>query len=337
MKKYFSTLPLLLILTLISLSSCKKDDPVDDTQYMEGSLVFSLPKYIIANSQVNLEVSGITEPVSGITYKWNTTGFSVDSIAGQSVSVSAPAAWGDYSVIVTASHPDYASAVQTKSTTVIDPLSPSGFYGVVKTNDSITDTRDGNVYYYKMYDKLYWFVTNLKWRGAGRAYENEEALSEIYGRLYSWNEATGGVTSAGLGNGPNGICPEGWSVPTREDWENLGSTLKGSPVSFDDSWAGLGSAAAVNAKLNEKSMWRFSPDNMKENGSGWNALPAGSSTNNFTYYTNINQFGFWWSASQKDSKNGEYRFIHFDSSNFPYNYADKSYFGASVRCVKIAQ
>ncbi|MDO9679451.1 MAG: FISUMP domain-containing protein [Bacteroidales bacterium] len=337
MKKYFGLLPLTLVITLIAFSSCKKDDPADDSQYMEGSMVFALPKYLIAKSPVELEVSGITLPASGITYKWNTTGFGVDSIVGQKVTVTAPAAWGDYSVIVTATHPEYNSAVITKSTTVIDPSSKSSFSGIVKTNDSIIDSRDGTVYYYKTFDKLNWFVSNLKWKGAGKPYQNESALSEVLGMLYSWSEATGGVNRTGLGNGPQGVCPQGWSLPTREDWENFGSAIKGAPLSFDDNWAGIGSKAAVNAMLNGKSMWKYSPDNMKENNSGWNAIPAGSSTNNFNYFTNINMFGFWWSASQKDSTNGEYRFIHFDNSSFPYNFANKANFGASVRCVKLAK
>lgn len=337
MKKYFGLLPLTILLALTVFTSCKKDDPADDTQYMEGSMAFTLPKYLIVKSQIELEVTGITTPTTGITYRWTTTGFGVDSIFGQKVTVTAPAAWGDYSVIVTAKHPDYSSAVQTKATTVIDPRSSSGFSGVVKTNDSIVDPRDGSVYYFKRYDKLNWFVSNLKWRGAGRPYDNESALAEVYGILYSWNEATGGVAKSGLGNGPQGVCPQGWSVPTREDWENFGSALNGSAISFDGNWRGVGPKAATAAMLNGKGMWKYSPDNLKVNTSGWNALPAGSSTNNFNYFTNINMFGFWWSSSQKDSNNGEYRFIHFDSPDFPYNFADKAFFGASVRCVKLAQ
>lgn len=207
---------------------------------------------------------------------------------------------------------------------------------MVKGTDSIIDSRDGNKYYYRKIGKLHWLTTNLRWAGAGKPYDSASALNQVFGTLYSWAEATGGVAGSGLAKGPKGVCPQGWSIPTREDWENLGSTISGAPVSFDGNWVGIGDKAAANASLNKKSLWKYSPNNLKSNTFGWNAIPGGNSSNYFKSFANLNLFGFWWSASEKDINNGEYRFIHFDSADFPYNYAGKSFFTASVRCVKYA-
>jgi len=338
MRKYSIFFLSLLFLTSLSFTSCKKDDTEDDeTLYMEGTLVYTLPGYLTAFQEVELKATGITTPATGATYKWYTTGFGVDSIIGESVKIIAPGGYGDYSVILTVSHPDYASKTLSKTTVVINPSVEGSYSGTIKGPGSFTDTRDGKVYNFKQYDKLYWFTSNLQWEGAGKAYNNEKALAPIYGVLYTWNQATGGVSKSGLGNGPKGVCPDGWSVPTKEDWENLGTALKGSPVVFDSNWATLGEIASANAKLNGTSIWKYSPNNLKNNILGWNALPGGSSSNNFKSFANISQFGFWWSSSQKDSNNGEYRFIHFDTSDFPYNFGDKAYLGANVRCVKLVQ
>lgn len=338
MRKHKVIIPAIaLLLSTVVLPSCKKDDKKSDkTQYMQGTLTYAIPGYLIAGQEVNLEASGITEPLTGLTYRWGTTGFSADSVFGKTVKIYAPIKHGDYSVTLTVKHADYANKVLTKNVTVINPGSPESFSGYITSVDSVTDSRDGKKYGYKKIGKLYWLTSNLNWKGAGKPYNFEEALSEIYGRLYTWNEATGGTAASGLAGGPQGICPQGWRVPTREDWEDLASAIGGASIGFDNSWKGLGERLAANAKLNGNSIWKYSPNNSRANTAGWNALPGGSSSNNFKSFSNVNNFGFWWSASQRDSNNGEYRFIHFDSSDFPYNFGEKSFFGASLRCVKAA-
>lgn len=338
MRKYSIYLTSLILIFSLSISSCKKDDKKDDddNNYMIGSLEFKLPSYILISQELDLAAYGILEPETGITYTWQMTGFSIDSTSGQSIAVTAPSKTGDYIVYLTAKHNDFTSKSTFREVTVLDPSNQENFSGIINGADSIIDNRDGNKYYYKKIGNLHWFTSNLRWDGAGKPYDSINALNHIFGNLYSWNEATGGVTGNGLANGPQGACPEGWSIPTKEDWEDFGTALAETPISFDNVWQGLGDKAAANATLNQKNIWKYSNNNLKSNTSGWNALPGGNSSNYFKSFANLNLFGFWWSASERDSNNGEYRFIHFDNENFPYNYASKSFFAASVRCVRKA-
>ena len=68
----------------------------------------------------------------------------------------------------------------------------------------------------------------------GEAVELEGAddIGLVLGRLYTWKEATLGESKSGLGEGPQGICPDGWTVPTNEDWEALAKTLSGEEHPF---------------------------------------------------------------------------------------------------------
>ncbi|MFA6334193.1 MAG: fibrobacter succinogenes major paralogous domain-containing protein [Bacteroidales bacterium] len=324
------------ILTIFIGTSCNKNDDDDtDSEYMTGSISFSLPGYIIASSELQLTASGITEPADGITYNWTTTGFSVDSVKGQNIAITAPATCGEYSITVQATLDGYYSESSTVETIVIDPSSESSFSGVINGTKSIVDQRDGKRYYYSTIGDLDWFTSNLSWNGVGKSYGDADALSYIFGRLYSWNEATGGVSSSVFGEGPQGICPAGWSVPTEKDWENLAKVLNGSSyLPFDSNWPGLGGKVTVNAQLNSGNIWKYSPNNNKDNLYFWNALPGGNISDNLSRYSNINQYGFWWSSTEKDASNVEYRYIYFDSADFPYNFTGKNYFGASVRCVR---
>lgn len=118
---------LVLIFTLTIFSCKKKDKDKDDNNYMTGVLDFTLQKYMIVSQEINLYATGITEPQTGITYHWITSGFSVDSIVGQSVKVKAPSIPGDYSVSITAKHKDFSSKVATRYVTILNPSSEQDF------------------------------------------------------------------------------------------------------------------------------------------------------------------------------------------------------------------
>ncbi len=303
---------------------------------MVGSASFVMPLYLLKSQNFELTATGVSYPTEGLSYSWKAEGFTPEEITGKSVTLQAPATLGSYTITLTISHPDYNQTAGNRSTQVIDPNDPLSFSGVVNGSSSIVDSRDGRKYYYKKIGNLDWFTSNLAWEGAGKYYGTAAALNEITGALYSWDEATSGVSSTGLGGGVQGICPEGWSIPTREDWEDFATAINGSPLPFYNSWEGLGEMVSANASLNGNNLWKYSPNNEKSNPVEWNALPGGSSTNGFKSFSNFGLFGFWWSGTEKNSTEGEYRYIHFDNSNFSHSYGGKSFVAASVRCVRLS-
>jgi len=53
-------------------------------------------------------------------------------------------------------------------------------------------------------------------------YENDTANCSIYGGLYDWDEAMGYSNEEGV----QGVCPEGWHIPTNQDWADLDGQFK---------------------------------------------------------------------------------------------------------------
>ena len=96
-----------------------------------------------------------------------------------------------------------------------------------------TDVRDGNSYKWIRIGDLEWMTSNLKYgdpyyerlfdgvfagyfgpQSVTSKYGNDdlEADYDKHGNLYTWEEA-------------NMLCPDGWRLPTDEDWKNLEMAL----------------------------------------------------------------------------------------------------------------
>jgi len=146
-------------------------------------------------------------------------------------------------------------------------------------------------------------------------YSGSETYCDTYGGLYQWDEAMGYSNS---GSGVQGICPDGWHIPTDAEWTTLIDYLGGSSV--------------AGGKMKETGFIHWDiPNTSATNASKFTALPGGYRTSNG--YTNRGIKNSLWSATENDGSSAYYRYLYYTHANVVRVDNDKSY-GYSVRCLR---
>ncbi len=233
--------------------------------------------------------------------------------------------------------------------------------------DGVTDI-EGNEYVTVIIGNQEWMAHNLRttkynngndiptdltneqwgsaWDGAYAIYDHEaentfgidspEEMVEIYGLLYNRYAIE-----------QENLCPEGWEVPSREDWEELVEYLINehgySNATNDQNGVGnaLKVARQVNHPLgggydtNEHPRWDGNSIYYGMDRFGFSALPAGIRLNNGGY-GNMGTYAYWWSSTEEDGSpmsSPFARLVDIQNNLISYsNIHDRS--GISVRCIK---
>ena len=140
-----------------------------------------------------------------------------------------------------------------------------------------------------------------------------------YGVLYNWTAA-------------NNVCPEGWHLPSDEEWKKLEIYLGMNPSQADEfGWRGSNQGALL--KETGTDHW-YSPNNQASNTSGFTATPGGYFSEG-SHYTWEGVFGKWWTSTEygDEGETAWHRVLHF-TTNQVYRSANFREHGYSVRCVK---
>lgn len=182
--------------------------------------------------------------------------------------------------------------------------------------DSITDV-DGNKYPTVQLGGQCWLAQNLRTRHLpedptrpidGVFCQGTNCLTAL-GAHYTWQALMNGASSASGQEEIQGVCPFGWHVPTREEWDQLNSFL-----SVDGNG---GPGSNVPGKMRGA-----------DSPSGFDALPAG----NWGYAVFQGENSVFWTATQHSGERAFYRILN----NFPLlgqGHVEKLN-GLSARCVK---
>ena len=210
----------------------------------------------------------------------------------------------------------------------------------------MTDPRDGRVYKVAYIDRRYWMAENLDYadsvnmpslKGRSWCYQNKPENCATMGRLYSWaaaidssklaadGEDCGAGKTCGLRGPVQGVCPDGWHLPTKVEWVDMWEAIAG-----NEAWNVAGSL------LKSKTGW-----NNDANGSddyGFSAAPAGFKAG--AAYGYFGEYArFWSSTENEEAENGTassnrnaYNVIYGLKDDPQLSGDDKAY-GMSVRCV----
>ena len=204
--------------------------------------------------------------------------------------------------------------------------------GWIKTPDykNFIDERDGQTYRAVKIGNQIWMAENLNYRVMDSyCYENEKDNCDKYGRLYTWYSIMSMNNNGCLEEKNNcsektqiqGICPDGWHLPSKNEFENLIENAKKN-------------GSLINA-LRSADGWLDGKNGA--NILGFNAYPVNSW--NPAGFFGKNGFGtdFWSSSRITGTYSVEpraYNFVVGDSdshSGLSYNFMRETSY---VRCIK---
>ena len=222
-----------------------------------------------------------------------------------------------------------SSSKQSSSSITLEQLSSDSEW----TGAYFTDPRDGKTYKTVTIGTQTWMAENLNYKTVDSyCYNDNESNCTKYGRLYTWAAAmdsvgTWSTNSKGCGYygttcSPTypvrGICPEGWHLPTKAEFETLFTAVGG------QSTAGkmLKSTSGWNGSGNGTDAYAFS------------ALPSG-----LRYYNGDWDFddeGYtadFWSSTELNSVDAYGMYLSYTGDS-AYLGNNLKYIGFSVRCLK---
>ncbi|ELR68730.1 hypothetical protein C900_05913 [Fulvivirga imtechensis AK7] len=204
------------------------------------------------------------------------------------------------------------------------------FATMISTTGTVEDA-DGNIYSTVVIGTQNWMSENLKvtryqngdaipvvtdqttWyeltTGAMCYYDNDQtAYEDPYGALYNGYVVTNGE-----------VCPDGWHVPTKEDWESLFESLGGKEV--------------AGGKMKEAGYDHWNSGNTEaDNTSGFTALGAGSRYTGDARFINMGIYTIFWSSSP--SLYGNYDVPLYSSSSEASIGGSVKRGGYSIRCIQ---
>jgi len=206
--------------------------------------------------------------------------------------------------------------------------------------DTIVDPRDNQSYNTVQIGTQCWMAKNLnvgiRIDGANDqsdngiiekyCFEDAPANCDIYGGLYQWYEMMEYVTTEGT----QGICPNGWHLPSDNEWKILEMALGMSQSEADDTgWRGIDEGGKM--KETGTTHWN-SPNTGATNSSGFTAIPGGFRYSNGPF-TTLGERNCLWSSTEYSVTLAWDRGLWSDYAQVIRERPYKTV-GFSVRCLK---
>lgn len=111
-------------------------------------------------------------------------------------------------------------------------------------------------------------------------YRDNTGLCGVYGGLYRWDEMMNYSTT----EGSQGICPDGWHIPTHQEFYDLENFLGGLSI--------------AGGPLKETGTDHWNANNVgATNETGFTALPGGERESWGGSYTRLGTYAYFWSSS----------------------------------------
>ena len=332
MKLYRWLVPALLTAGCL-LAGCKKEEETS-YDYLDGKLSLSMPAYVLPGYTKTFMIDTLmtvsrpdggpigyyfTDPDTG---KRDTLVTLTGGIDHHYFTVVAPDKVETFTLRLSTFLEEgaeyYSSSASVPFTVVRPGVSPSSSITNFKANPiRFTDPRDGKEYYATNAGGNRWMRQNLAWEGAGKPYQNCDAMTDVFGRYYTWEEA-------------QTACPEGWRLPTDADWAAL---EEGAQPGTDI--PGLAGKVMADLYFNQVKMWEYWPQVPITDEHLLSAMPVGYATVADKEYNfqGVYSYAAYWTSDESGGL-GVCRYIFHDKDIVYRGRMSKTDFAAAVRCVK---
>jgi uncharacterized protein (TIGR02145 family)/uncharacterized delta-60 repeat protein len=205
--------------------------------------------------------------------------------------------------------------------------------------DVFTDPRDEQMYNTVQIGEQCWMSENLNFgtmimgteemtnNGIDEKYcfDNDLANCETYGGLYQWDE----IMQYASNPGAQGICPEGWYIPTDSDYKILEGIADsqypvGDPIWDESGWRGFD----VGLNLRSQSGWSVNGTDAV----GFTLLPGGGRNVSGTFFF-LGIYATLWTSSEDTPTHSWWKGMWSPQDDTYRNYETKLT-GMSIRCIK---
>lgn len=324
-KRFFLLLTAAIV--LVSVFSCKKKEGNKPSwEYFKGKLEFSIPPYVLKGETYIMKPSGVYRKDKGdFGYFWTLPPVKPKQ---DTVKKEGAAGTGEYTFVVpdalstltiscTAFAKGYYNSTAKHTVKIVDPEKSIKWAGSENQNVEI-DPRDNKKLSYVAVGEKKWMSKNLAFEGAGLPFEQSNAMKDVFGYYYTYNQAVA-------------ACPAGWRLPSVSDFEALCASAG------TEGFKGAAGSLMADAYFNEEKMWEFWPDVKITNKTGFSAIPTGYASlrsDGADFKGNNNYAAFWTSDELAEEGKGVFVYLYVDKKDLMKGQADKDSFAVSVRCIK---
>jgi len=144
-------------------------------------------------------------------------------------------------------------------------------------------------------------------------YNDYDSTCTTYGGLYQWDETMQYSTTPGV----QGICPEGWHIPTAAEFETLQIAVSNDGNSLHSDGNAL------------KAIGQGTGEGVGTNTSGFSAILAGYGHSG--HFGNLDLMAFFWSSNDGGDPSGA---LYLGLGKLSILYGNEKEDGFSVRCLK---
>ncbi len=301
------------LLWSISNSCGNSSDSVDITFFATPTVAFAGNDTIVAGGATSLNLSANTPDIgNGLWSVLSGEGGSFDDATNPTT--------------LFTGLPEITYTMQWKIYTVCDTNYDEVSIGFYTCDNPLIDARDGQTYETVQIGEQCWMAENINIgtmiNGSNNQIDDEEIEKYCYnnstsncdtlGGLYQWNEMMQYTTTQGV----QGICMEGWHLPTDAEWCILEQEVDPAISCSATGYRGVDGGTKLKQGGN----------------SGFEALLAG--TSGYNGFFNLGSFANFWSSSAYIGT--DYALLRHLSVSLATVYRDNtdSNYGFSVRCLQ---